>query len=264
MAIRRGYPRGPAGASKRAVSLAAATTAFLCSVIVGCDGSVLPPTEPRPPGSGSGVVVQEARPVVGITGVNLSTVGRVEITQGNQETLIVEADDNLMQFLETVVGGGILRLRNASQVQLRPTRPIRFILTVVALESATLAGVGDIEVSGLLDVERLDLVHAGVGDIVVPELRAEELRALLAGVGGISVSGEVTRQEINSNGVGQCDNRNLSSTEATVRITGIGNVTVRVSERLLGQTSFGTIFYIGDPEVFVSVTPPGRVVKIEE
>jgi hypothetical protein len=44
---------------------------------------------------GSGKITSEARPVQNVHGVALTTMGELAITQGDQESLRVEAEDNL-------------------------------------------------------------------------------------------------------------------------------------------------------------------------
>ncbi len=84
---------------------------------------------------GSGSVVAETRPVSGITGVDLATIGTVIIQVGDNESLRIEAEDNLMEYFETDVRGGILRIETTpATINLRPTEPVHFFLTVKDLE----------------------------------------------------------------------------------------------------------------------------------
>ena len=56
---------------------------------------------------GSGDVVSEEFPVDGITGVNLATIGKLYIELGDEEKLIIEAEDNLMEYFEIDVHRGV-------------------------------------------------------------------------------------------------------------------------------------------------------------
>ena len=47
--------------------------------------------------TGSGNVVTENRPVSGFDGVSHTGIGRVIITQGEEESLTIEADDNILE-----------------------------------------------------------------------------------------------------------------------------------------------------------------------
>ncbi len=59
----------------------------------------------------SGKVASESRPVPAFTGIALSLPGKVEVVQGSPASVTVEADDNLLPEIETVVEGGKLRIR---------------------------------------------------------------------------------------------------------------------------------------------------------
>ena len=58
--------------------------------------------------SGSGKVTEEEREVSGFTGVELATIGNLTIELGERESLHIEAEDNLMRYLETEVRGETL------------------------------------------------------------------------------------------------------------------------------------------------------------
>ena len=47
----------------------------------------------------------------GVTGVNLATIGHLTIELGDTESLRIEAEDNLMEYIETDVRSGKLRIR---------------------------------------------------------------------------------------------------------------------------------------------------------
>jgi hypothetical protein len=214
---------------------------------------------------GSGVVAQEDRTVIGITGVVLAGEGTLYIEQGSAEELIVTAEDNLLPYILTEVQGGILKIRTRSNVCLEPTQSIEYHLTVVSLESVVLSGVGDITVLDL-SATQLSLTLSGAGgNVEVTNLDADELDVVLSGVGDFAISGTVDVQHVNITGIGDYDARDLASLDAVISIVGSENqtATVRVSDMLtvtiLGN---GTVFYIGDPFVDSDITGSGSVQQI--
>jgi hypothetical protein len=181
---------------------------------------------------GSGVVAEENRTVIGITGVVLAGEGNLYIEEGAAEELIVTAEDNLLPYILTEVQGGILEIRTRSNINLEPTLPIEYYLTVVSLESVLLSGVGDITVS----------------DLMIPR-----------------ISGTVDAQRLNVTGLGEYDARDLSSLDGVISIVGNANqtATVRVSDMLtVTINGNGTVFYIGDPFVDANIIGSGSVQQI--
>lgn len=206
----------------------------LLSPVIGCssdgdggddgDGDVL---EPKEEVVGSGNLVVEPRAVAGFSAVLHSTEGSLEIVHGAAESLVVRAEDNLLPYLESVVSGTLLELRTKGNVELVPTRPIEFELTVIDVEEIELAGVGSIDWSGI--------DRAGTS-------------VFLSGVGDITMSGTVTDQAVSLSGVGDYMADQLTSTNADVSLCGTGDVTVWVSD-VLDATICGTgsVYYYGAP-----------------
>ncbi|MES0361679.1 MAG: head GIN domain-containing protein [Anaerolineales bacterium] len=222
---------------------------------------------------GSGNVVEETRPVSGVNGVDLATIGDVIIQLGDEESLRIEAEDNLMKFFETQVRGGILRIStNPKSVNLRPTKPVRFFLTVKELEEISISGSGDIQVpdleadrfsvdiggsgdvnmgnlnadsfsidiggSGDVRTERVkvptfEVDINGSGDINLRELIAENLKLDVNGSGNLGIEdGQTGDQDIDINGSGNFQAGDMASKTAIIRIGGSGGITVWVTESL--------------------------------
>lgn len=213
---------------------------------------------------GSGVVAQENRTVSGFTRVVLAGEGTLHIEQGAAEELIVTAEDNLLPYILTEVQNGILEIRTQIFIDLKPTQPIEYHLTVVSLESVMLSGAGDIKVSDLISPQ-LALTLSGVGSVEVTNLQADELDVVLSGVGDFDISGTVDLQRLNLTGLGDYEARDLTSLDGVISIVGNDNqtVTVRVSDMLtVTINGDGTVFYVGDPFVDSNITGSGSVQKI--
>ena len=213
---------------------------------------------------GSGDVAQENRTVSGFTVVVLAGEGSLQIEEGAAEELIVTAEDNLLPYILTEVQGGILEIRTQSNVDLRPSLPIEYRLTVVSLDSVRLSCIGAITVSGLV-TPQLSLRLSGIGNVEVTNLDADELDVVHSSVGSFDISGTVDVQRVNVTGFGEYDARDLASLDAVISIVGNENqtATVRVSDMLtVTINGNGTVFYIGDPVVDAKITGSGSVEKI--
>jgi len=218
---------------------------------------------------GSGNVVEETRPISGVTGVELATIGNVIIEIGEKESLRIEAEDNLMKFFETNVRGDTLKIgTNPSTVNLRPTKPVYFFLTVKELEQVIISGSGDIQVPDLesgqfnvdiggsgdismgdLDADKFYIAIGGSGDvsagrvkvpsirvkingsgdITLMDLKADDLSLSVNGSGNLRIDdGKVSEQDIDINGSGNFRAEDLSSKVTSIRIGGSGDITVWV------------------------------------
>lgn len=221
---------------------------------------------------GSGRIDTETQTLNDITGVELATFGDLTITFGDKEELRIEAEDNLLPYFEITTSGGQVRIDSRTNTALRPTKPVRFYLTVQALDTLVLSGSGNITapdlaaehiavtISGSGDValgnleaattkvqisgsgnlraadcavHGMDIRIAGSGDIDFDALAADTLDLNIPGSGRLDIAaGTVAQQTITINGSGDYQARNVDSDAVTVDIFGSGSVTLRANESL--------------------------------
>lgn len=218
------------------------------------------------PGSvrGSGVVSSEERAVSGFTGVDFGGLGNLYVELGQSESLTIEAEDNLLPYLETQVRGGRLEIRTRQGVNLRPREPINFYLTAVSLDSLNISGLGNVRAPAL-EAERFSISISGGGDLDLDALQADALQVSISGLGDLAIAGgQVQAQTISISGGGNYSAGQLASQRAEVHISGLGNATLRVSEDLnVDISGGGSVRYHGSPSVSQNVSGLGSVEQIE-
>jgi hypothetical protein len=198
---------------------------------------------------GRGPVVSRTMDLDDVRAVVHNLSGTLIIEQGRDEKLVVEAQENLHEFLDINVRGGTLVIDTRRRVDLHTTRPLRFHLTVRSLEEIALDGSGDIEVAGL-DVRELELDLRGSGDVTLTGLAAGTLDVTISGSGNIEADGRVDAQRIRISGSGNYDAARLRSDDASAAIGGSGNIVIWVRETLeAGISGSGDIRYRGDPRL---------------
>ena len=211
---------------------------------------------------GSGNVVTEERDVSGFDSVVMSGFGRVIITQGDEESLTVETDDNLMQYIETKVSGGTLELGFTDDVGrkiLVPSDSFIFRLSVIDLTALDISGAASFEIQEL-DADRLEMVLSGAGGVRINSLTAADLVVTVSGAGDIELVGQVETQEVDLRGLGSYDAPDLESQEATVRIGGAGSATIWVRDTLdVTIGGAGDVDYFGSPAVTQDITGAGSI-----
>jgi hypothetical protein len=212
----------------------------------------------------SGDLQSETRSVSGVERVVMEDLGKLTIIQGEEEGLTVEADDNLLPYIESRMRGSELVLEVQNDVRVTGSSTIRYTLRVKDLNRITVAGAGEVQ-SERLVVDSLDLNVAGSGNIAIDSLETEELRADSSGSGNFSIAGKVNSQNITINGAGNYNAGDLESTSARVTINGAGNITVWSTGTLDIQVNgFGNVSYYGEPEVSQRITGGGGVKGLGE
>jgi len=173
---------------------------------------------------GSGHVIEQVRTVSEFTGVNLATMGNLQIQLGDQEGLRIEAEDNLMPYLETTVFNRELEIGSRDGVWLRPTRPVNFYLTVKSLDSVALTGSGNI-VAPDLKADQFRVRLSGSGDMKLGNLYATDIEMRLTGSGNLRVAGATAKdQQITLSGSGDVELGNWNAETVEVRLNGSGGL----------------------------------------
>lgn len=214
----------------------------------------------------SGTTKTENRPVSGFTKVQLDGIGDLSITMGNTESLVVEADENLLPHIITEVRGGTLIIRMEEDVRLlNMISDVNYTLTAKTLESVELNGLGNIEVAPL-NTEALTIILDGSGAITLDELVADGLQADLNGLGSLTVSGgKVTAQQVTLAGAGSYQAGDMVSETASISLTGLGSATVWVTGTLDAElTGAGSLEYYGKPQATVNDTGLGSINSLGE
>ena len=234
---------------------------------------------------GSGNVVEETRVVSGVTGVNLATIGDLSIEVGDTESFRIEAQDNLMEYIETEVRNGQLRIETQDNVNLRSTRPINYFLTVTGLDTIVISSVGGIEAPDLeagrfsitinstgnlemgdLEADTLTVNISSTGDVTMGMLNAKTLEVNINSIGNLDVAGgKVETQNITISSSGKYTAQDLASDEAQVLLNSSGSATIWVRSQLKANlSSSGDLRYRGDPTVDATTDSSGDVIQIGE
>ncbi len=214
---------------------------------------------------GSGNIVEEERSVSDFNAVTLSGIGTLIIEYGDEEALTIEAEDNLIEHIETEVRGNTLVIGVEDGYTFNTNASLRYYLTVDDLEMVQVSGLGDVELDPT-EAESFSVVISGAGDIDIDSLEADKLDVSLSGLGNLKVDGgEVVSQEISISGTGDYDGRDLKSAQTRVDVSGLGSATVNVSESLdVNISGAGHVKYLGHPSIDQTVSGVGSLDYIGE
>lgn len=211
---------------------------------------------------GSGNLATDSREVSGFNEIRLDGAGRLIITQGDSESLEIEAEDNIIEELTSEVRDQILVLGFQDQPWRKtviPTRGITYTLTVTDLTGITFNGAGDLEMESL-DTSSLDLIINGAGQINLNELLADSLTVQISGTGTIDVGGQVSSQSVTIDGAGNYQAGDLQTDATEININGLGSGTVWAIDTLdINIDGGGTLNYYGSPSVTQEINGLGDI-----
>ncbi|HLO57139.1 MAG TPA: head GIN domain-containing protein [Bacteroidales bacterium] len=230
------------------------TLATGCLIMLSCVTNVL-----------TGQTVKETRDVGSFTGVTLAFSGNVYITQGSPAKVVIEADQNTMDKIETEIHGSNLVLKTRDGYW-RNLGKINAYITMPDVSNLSVTGSGDLICESPLKTNDVELFVSGSGSVRISSLSGREVTANITGSGDIVVAGNTGadgEMDATITGSGSIKAEGIPVSEATVHITGSGSAAVNVTKELeTSITGSGSVNYKGNPLVNASATGSGRTRSI--
>ena len=214
--------------------------------------------------NGSGKVISQERRVSGFSRVSLSGIGQLIISQGETESLTIDAEDNVLPLITTTVVVDTLHIdfkNDNFQDNVIPTKPVIYHLAVKNINGIELSGAGSVDAANLTS-DNLTVSSSGAGSVHLRTITAQSISSEISGVGGCDLSGKVTSQTINISGTGNYNAPDLESQDATVVISGAGGATVWAKNALnVTVSGAGTVYYYDNPTITKTISGVGSVVS---
>jgi predicted ester cyclase len=199
----------------------------------------------------------ERREIADVTAVSVQGIGTLRLTQGDTESLTIEAEPRVLRRIATEVRDGTLFIR--PDRSLRTREPIVYHLTVEDLDAIELSGAVEAEANQFA-TDELRLALSGSSAFAIGDLTADALTVTSNGNGSVSLGGSVGTQTVDLSGSGRYLAADLQSEEASLTVSGAGQAEVRVSDRLAVDISgAGSVVYYGNPEITQSISGAGSL-----
>ncbi|MET0982940.1 MAG: head GIN domain-containing protein [Telluria sp.] len=212
---------------------------------------------------GSGRIVKQERRVGNFNGLSLAVPGHVELRIGSTEGVTIEADDNVLPLLETVVEDGTLEIRPARRNLNFRSKSIRVVVQARSIERLALGGSGSIDADPLR-ARRLQVEIGGSGSVNLKGVESESLVVALGGSGDLKAgAGTVGTVSVSIGGSGDVDLGRVQATSARVSVGGSGEATVWPRNELsVSIAGSGDVNYYGDPKISKSTVGSGDVRRV--
>lgn len=190
--------------------------------------------------SGSGSLALESRSVTDFHVIVLETSGDVLVRVTGEESIRIEAEDNLLPMLTTDVVDG--RLELGSTGSFTTTEPITYTITVADLTGVEISGSGDVDVRGL---------------------HSDRFSAVISGSGSIDPWGTAELLDVSVEGSGNYMGASLEAVDGEVTISGSGRAVVNVSSELsVTIDGSGWVEYLGTPQLSQEINGSGAIERL--
>ena len=213
---------------------------------------------------GNGQVTTENRDPGVFDGVSSNGTFDVYVAIGSPASVKIEAESNILPYIETFVDNNILKIRTKDNVWLRTRRSVKIFVTAPRLQKIYATGTGDIiGQTPITDSSKLDLSVQGNGKINL-EVDAPELKAELKGNGGIQLKGQSRFFDCKLHGNGNLKAFDLMAEETKVQILGNGDAEVYASVKLdVTVAGNGDVRYKGNAQPSSHITGNGSVNQVK-
>lgn len=215
---------------------------------------------------GDGKPSREARQVGEFDAISLAGHFELKVRQGGAQRVELEADGNLLPYVETRVVDGRkgktleISVKRGYNVQSR--QPLKIEVDVAQLRAIGIAGSGKAEVDSFKS-DKMDLSVAGSGTVIAPRLTADKVSMSIAGSGDIVAGGKAAEVGVSIAGSGDVKAAELAGDEVKVSIAGSGDAQVQAQKKLkVSISGSGDVRYTGAAEVSSSVAGSGSVKKL--
>jgi hypothetical protein len=209
----------------------------------------------------SNVIISENRDVSGFNAIEFTTFGKVNIMQGDKESLNISGPDNLIPEISTTVSNGTLIVKTIDNITvptLSSEKMLTFTIVIKDLTSLVISGVGDVQIE-TLSTPSMKINMSGAGRVQQNQITTDNLNITLSGVGGIDITGQATQATIDISGAGNVNAADLQIQTAKVTISGLGGATLWVTDQLTGNISgAGSVSYYGNPQTNTNSTGLGK------
>lgn len=209
---------------------------------------------------GNRIVQTEQRTTTNFDEVTSSGSFDVYLMPGDEPSIEVTAESNLLPYIETDIDGDRLKIRTRGANFLINHDPMEIYITSPNVNKIQLSGSGFIE-TGNFQSDQFEISLSGSGTIRT-SVEANDLDMSISGSGKILVDGYSRNSNINISGSGRIEAYDLSLEYCDVRISGSGDTYLNVEKNLdVSISGSGNVHFINSPSITSHISGSGKIIN---
>jgi hypothetical protein len=186
---------------------------------------------------GSGNVITKDISVNSFDELDASGVFNLQLSQGDKETLRIEADDNLMDLFIVENEGSTLTIKMKKNSNFNSKKQLKVYVTFKTLKSMNLGMVGGTSSDEKLKFADLKLKNQSVGSVSL-NMTLQTLNMENQSVGSVKLEGSAENAVVKNNSVGSINAGNFVVQKMDIENNGVGSATVNAEKELKYSDSF--------------------------
>jgi hypothetical protein len=211
---------------------------------------------------GNGILVKQQRQLDDFEQIRISGPINVYLEQGNKSSVVIQADENLTDIIQTTIDDNTLVVEwvEPDDTKVKPKNQVKVYITFKNIHTLKSTLVGNLECLSTIEADSLHVQSSGVGKMNLM-LNCNTLTTKLSGVGSVTLSGNTDEAIIKNSSVGNLNAFELNTNKLIIKHSGVGNVEVSAEEEInIYATGVGNLYYSGKAVVGdLSVKGTGRV-----
>lgn len=197
--------------------------------------------------TGDGKVVSQTRDVPEFTGVKVGSGIDVFLTQGDDQLVEVEADENLQEWIMTEVKGSVLHIYTDKNIRLAKAKRVNINCKI--LDRIDISSAGDVTAVNRFKADKLDIDMSSAGDLNL-EVEANEISISISSAGNAVLKGKTDTLKADLSSAGDLNAYDLEAKYGDISVSSAGSARVFITdEASFHSSSAGDIDYKGEPRM---------------
>ena len=194
---------------------------------------------------GNGNVKSETRETAPFSKIEVSGAYTVNIEPANYSSLTIEADENLLQYIETYVDNGELKV--SSNKNFSRYRKLQLNITVKDFEGLKASGASELRSKSTLTGNEVDLDFSGAVEAQLA-INTTKLDGDFSGACEVVLRGNANEARFETSGAVEIDAEEFKVQKCRLNMSGAGQAVVYVTEELdVDVSGAAEIRYRGNP-----------------
>ena len=213
---------------------------------------------------GNGNNVTQSRNAGKFNSIDVSGAIDVIVKQDSTQSVKVETDENLQEYVEVYESNGVLVISPEDNFNLDPTHKIKVYVTAPSFRMIDVSGASSIVSDNkLVSGESVDIDLSGASEAKIA-IKAPRINAEVTGASTVKLSGETKDLNLVGSGASGAKCFELMTQNTTVDMSGASSAEVFASVKLDAQASGASgVKYKGNPSITQDINGASSINKVE-
>jgi len=209
---------------------------------------------------GDGDIKEKVREVGEFHGVRVTSGMNVHLVQGEKQKVVVSADANLHDLIETRVEGGILEIKALANIWRAEKKEV--IVTTPELSEITGTAGSNVYTDNRLKAGKIN-IKGSAGSNLRISINGQNMEVSANSGSNIWIEGVADELIIKTSSGANIKAGDLVAAKCDAKASSGGNLWITAGKELIANASSGgNIFYTGSPEnIEISNTSGGNIIK---